>query len=163
MDADNALTPRFLADLAAALEADPGLGFAYSDRYWAGEATSAEWRDVGALPGKVYASFPPDLAMLVHQNFIDTMSMVRRTAVAQVGGFRELPILWDYQLWLAILEQGWRPCYLPLPLYHYRVHSSNMIIATRPHHRTHHFSYQTAMSLASISAPRAPHQLPPST
>lgn len=135
VDADNALTPRFLDTLAGALEVDAGLGFAYSDRYWTGEATIAAWQDVGAMPGAVFPSFPPDLAMLVHQNFIDTMSLVRRAAVAQVGGFREMPILWDYQLWLAILECGWRPCYVPVPLYHYRVHTGNMIVATRPQHR----------------------------
>lgn len=134
-DADNALLPRFLGTLAAALEAEPGLGFAYADRYWAGEATATAWADLGVVPGTVFRSFPPDPAMLVHQNFIDTMSMVRRTAVEAVGGFRDIPILWDYQLWLAILESGWEARYVPEPLYHYRVHGNNMIVATRPQHR----------------------------
>ncbi len=135
VDADNALKPRFLSALAAVLEADPALGFAYSDRYWAGEVSAAAWADLGVVPGTIFRSFPPDPAMLVHANFIDTMSMVRRSAVEAVGGFRDMPILWDYQLWLAILEAGWRAHYLAEPLYDYRVHGSNMIVATRPQQR----------------------------
>ncbi|HEY8598018.1 MAG TPA: glycosyltransferase family 2 protein [Thermomicrobiales bacterium] len=135
VDADNALKPRFLGALAATLEADPALGFAYSDRYWAGEVSATAWADLGVVPGTVFRSFPPEPAMLVHANFIDTMSMVRRSAVEAVGGFKDMPILWDYQLWLAILEAGWGAHYLAEPLYDYRVHGSNMIVATRPQHR----------------------------
>lgn len=131
-DADNAATPRWLAHLAAPLEADPGYGFAYSDRYWAGEGKMDDWAFLGATPGGLFRSQPPDLAMLVHENFIDTMSIVRREAVEAVGGFPQLPILWDYRLWIAILEQGWRACYLTEPLYHYRVHPGNMVLATFP-------------------------------
>lgn len=135
VDADNALKPRFLGALAAVLEADGTLGFAYSDRYWAGEVSATAWADLGVVPGTIFRSFPPDPAMLVHANFIDTMSMVRRSAVEEVGGFKDIPILWDYRLWLAILEAGWAAHYLAEPLYDYRVHDSNMIVATRPQHR----------------------------
>lgn len=135
VDADNALKPRFLSALATVLEADAALGFAYSDRYWAGEVSAAAWADLGVVPGTIFRSFPPDPAMLVHANFIDTMSMVRRSAVEAVGGFKDMPILWDYQLWLAIMEAGWGAHYLAEPLYDYRVHGSNMIVATRPQHR----------------------------
>ena len=135
VDADNALKPRFLSALATVLEADAALGFAYSDRYWAGEVSAAAWADLGVVPGPIFRSFPPEPAMLVHANFIDTMSMVRRSAVEAVGGFKDIPILWDYQLWLAILEAGWGAHYLAEPLYDYRVHGSNMIVATRPQHR----------------------------
>lgn len=135
VDADNVLLPHFIGTLAAALEADQQIGFAYSDRYWAGEADAGVWADLGVVPGTVYRSFPPDPAMLVHENFIDTMSMVRRMAVEAVGGYKDIPILWDYQLWIAIIESGWGASYLPEPLYRYRVHGSNMIVATRPQHR----------------------------
>jgi GT2 family glycosyltransferase len=131
-DADNAATPRWLARLAAPLEAEPGFGFAYSDRYWAGEGKMDDWAFLGATPGGLFRSQPPDLAMLVHENFIDTMSMVRREAVEAVGWFPQLPILWDYRLWIKILEQGWRACYVPEALYHYRVHPGNMVLATFP-------------------------------
>lgn len=131
-DADNAAMPRWLARLAAPLEADPGYGFAYSDRYWAGEGKMDDWAFLGATPGGLFRSQPPDLAMLAHENFIDTMSMVRREAVEAVGGFPQLPILWDYRLWIAILERGWRACYVPEALYHYRIHPGNMVLATMP-------------------------------
>jgi hypothetical protein len=135
VDADNVLLPQFIGALAAALEGDARLGFAYSDRYWTGEAGAAVWNELGVVPGTVYRSYPPDPAMLVHANFIDTMSMVRRAAVEAVGGYKDIPILWDYQLWIAILEAGWGAHYLPEPLYRYRVHGENMIVATRPQHR----------------------------
>lgn len=131
-DADNAATPRFLGHLAAPLEADPGVAFAYSDRYWAGEGKMEEWAFLGATPGGLFRSHPLDLAMLVHENFIDTMSMVRRAAIEAAGGFPPLPILWDYRLWIAILELGWRGRYVPEPLYHYRIHPNNMVLATFP-------------------------------
>ena len=131
-DADNAATPRYLGRLAAALEGDAGYGFAYSDRYWTGEGKMDDWAFLGAVKGGLFRSQPLDLAMLVHENFIDTMSMVRREAIEAVGGFPHLPILWDYRLWIAILERGWRGCYVPEPLYHYRVHPNNMVLSTFP-------------------------------
>ncbi len=131
-DADNAATPRYLGRLAAELEADPGCGFAYSDRYWTGEGKMDDWAFLGAVKGGLFRSQPLDLAMFVHENFIDTMSMVRRAAVEAAGGFPQMPILWDYRMWIAILERGWRGCYVPEPLYHYRVHPNNMVLATFP-------------------------------
>ncbi len=135
VDADNALLPRFLGALGALMEADSSLGIAYSDRIWAGEPYNTGWAGLGITPGTVFRSYPPDLAMLVHFNFIDTMSIVRRAAVEAVGGFPDLPIFWDYKLWLAIIEASWQAKYLPEPLYYYRVHDSNMIVETRPQFR----------------------------
>jgi hypothetical protein len=135
VDADNSLTPRFIGTLAARLEADPAIAFAYSDRYWSGEATVAAWQEIGAIPGKVARSYPPDPAMLAHQNFIDTMAIVRRAVAVAVGGFRTLPALWDYRFWMTVLESGHSGCYVPEPLYYYRLHSSNMILTARPQHR----------------------------
>lgn len=135
VDADNALTPRFIATLAARLENAPDLAFAYSDRYLMGEATVAAWVEIGVHPGDIGRSYPPDPAMLVHRNFIDTMALVRREVAAEVGGFRTLPILWDYHFWIKILEAGYGGGYVAEPLYHYRLHASNMILATRPQQR----------------------------
>jgi glycosyltransferase involved in cell wall biosynthesis len=59
VDADNSLTPRFISTLAARLEADPDLAFAYSDRYWSGEGDVAAWQVVGAVPGRVGAGVHP--------------------------------------------------------------------------------------------------------
>lgn len=135
VDADNALTPRFIATLAARLDEEPGLAFAYSDRFLSGEASVAAWDEIGAQPGQIMRSFPPDPAMLVHRNFIDTTAIVRRTVVDALGGFRTLPALWDYRFWLTVLESGYRGAYIPEPLYLYRLHASNMILSTRPQHR----------------------------
>ncbi len=135
VDADNALTPRFIGTLAARLEAEPTLAFAYSDRYWSGEASVAAWAEISATPGRIARSYPPDPAMLVHQNFIDTTAMVRREIAVAVGGFRTLPALWDYRFWLTLLESGYSGGHIPEPLYYYRLHASNMILSTRPQHR----------------------------
>jgi hypothetical protein len=135
VDADNSLTPRFIGTLAARLEADPALAFAYSDRYWSGEATVAAWQEIGAAPGRVERSYPPDPAMLAHRNFIDTMAIVRRAVAIAVGGFRTLPALWDYRFWITVLEAGHTGCYVPEPLYYYRLHASNMVLTTRSQHR----------------------------
>lgn len=135
VDADNALTPRFIATLAARLEDAPDLAFAYSDRYWIGEATVAAWEEIGVRPGGIGRSYPPDPAMLVHHNFIDTTAMVRRAIAVELGGFRTLPALWDYRFWLTVLEAGYGGGYVAEPLYHYRVHASNMILTSRPQQR----------------------------
>ena len=135
VDADNALTPRFIAVLAARLDADPHLAFAYSDRRWMSEAPVAIWEEIGVRPGEIGRSYPPDPAMLVHHNFIDTMAIVRRSVALELGGFRTLPILWDYLFWIMVLEAGYNGSYVAEPLYHYRLHASNMILTTRPQQR----------------------------
>jgi len=135
VDADNALTPRFIATLAARLDADPHLAFAYSDRRWMGEAPVAAWEEIGVRPGEVGRSYPPDPAMLVHRNFIDTMAIVRRSVAIEIGGFRALPALWDYRFWLTVLEAGYGGGYVAEPLYYYRLHASNMILTSRPRQR----------------------------
>lgn len=135
VDADNALRPEFLQRLVPLLEADPAVGFAYSDRTWLLEGDLKEWEHLGVYPGGTFRSYPPEPAMLVHTNFIDTMAVVRRVAVEQVGGFQDIPTIWDYQLWVAILEAGWQARYCPESLYYYRAHGSNMIIETRPQQR----------------------------
>jgi glycosyltransferase involved in cell wall biosynthesis len=135
VDADNALTPRFIATLAARLDADPHLAFAYSDRRWLGEAPVAAWEEIGARPGDIGRSYPPDPAMLVHRNFIDTMAIVRRSVAIELGGFRTLPALWDYRFWVTVLEAGYGGGYVAEPLYYYRLHASNMILTSRPQQR----------------------------
>lgn len=135
VDADNALTPRFIASLAARLDADPHLAFAYSDRRWLGEAPVADWEEIGVRPGEIGRSYPPDPAMLVHRNFIDTMAIVRRSVAIELGGFRTLPALWDYRFWITVLEAGYGGGYVAEPLYYYRLHASNMILTSRPQQR----------------------------
>lgn len=135
VDADNALMPRFIEALAARLDADPHLAFAYSDRRWMGEAPVAAWEEIGVRPGDIGRSYPPDPAMLVHRNFIDTMAIVRRSVAIELGGFRTLPALWDYRFWITVLEAGYGGGYVAEPLYYYRLHASNMILTSRPQQR----------------------------
>jgi hypothetical protein len=95
----------------------------------------AAWEEIGVRPGDIGRSYPPDPAMLVHRNFIDTMAIVRRSVAIEIGGFRTLPALWDYRFWITVLEAGYGGGYVAEPLYYYRLHASNMILTSRPRQR----------------------------
>lgn len=99
-DADLLLYPELLARLAAALEVDPGAAFAYSSFVW---------------HGKTFAARPFDAEELRRNNFISTMSLLRREAFP---GFDEsLPRFQDWDLWLTVVENGGRGVAMPEVLF----------------------------------------------
>lgn len=99
-DADLLLYPDLLAKLARALENDPGAVFAYSSFIW---------------QGKTFVARPFDAEGLKRNNYISTMSLLRREAFP---GFDEsLPRFQDWDLWLTVAERGGRGVAVPETLF----------------------------------------------
>lgn len=113
LDADNEIYPPALTRLVSALERDPQAAFAYS---------MLEERREGA-PGGLRSALPWEPDRLRRDNYIDTMALLRRRELVELGGYEEDLRLqgWeDYDLWCRYAEQGLRGAFVPqiLGCYH---------------------------------------------
>jgi glycosyltransferase involved in cell wall biosynthesis len=120
-DADNMMMPTFLAQLHEALQQDDSAAFAYCDRINFGTDDVAWYpHPMGHM---VVGAFDRD--RLLASNYIDLASLIRRD---RFPGFDEnLRRYQDWDMWLNIvLKQGGHGCYVPEPLFRYRVHGNNV-------------------------------------
>src|SRR5262249_3186102 len=110
LDADDWLEPAFLAKTVPLLDADPGLGLAYT---WVGLAGAHHgvWRTGGF-------TVPAPLARCT----IHVASLFRRELWADVGGYDPAFVesSEDWDLWLGAAARGWRGRCVPEVLVHYR-------------------------------------------
>jgi glycosyltransferase involved in cell wall biosynthesis len=113
LDNDDLWMPTYLEMMGAALEADAGAGFAYTDG-WSFDDRSRRIMRRSAMSGSDPPVPPPSdreefLAELMRRNFILSSATVRRSALEEVGGFRDnLGGCDDYDLWVRILLAGHR-------------------------------------------------------
>jgi glycosyltransferase involved in cell wall biosynthesis len=65
---------------------------------------------------------------LAHGNYIDALSLVRKSAWQAVGGFARLfnPGHEDYDLWCKFVEHGFTGAFIPEVLCRYRIHGDSM-------------------------------------
>lgn len=75
------------------------------------------WQLSGAGEPMPFPRFDPDV--LRRQNFIPVTACVRTDAVRAVGGFGSGD-LEDHELWLSLLDAGYRFRYTPVIAWHYR-------------------------------------------
>lgn len=129
LDADNLVLPQGLTKLTAALEEDPEAAFAYG---------IIEKFDASGPLGLVsWLDWDPE--RLRHGNYVDAMALIRREALAEVGGYPEQRTLagWeDFALWLAMAEAGMRGIRLPDFIGRYRVSQHSMLSITGIDHST---------------------------
>jgi hypothetical protein len=120
LDADNALYPRGLERLVAALDADPGAAFAYG--------LLERFSDEGPLGlGNVG---PWDPAYLRTINYVDALALIRVEALRELEGYTDDLRLhgWeDYDLWCAMAERGARGAWVPEVVARYRVSPKSML------------------------------------
>lgn len=90
-DADLVLDVKLIATLEATLAAHPEASFAYCGFRWG---------------GKIFARRPFDAAAVRRNNYISTMSLIRR--VDFPGFDPTLERFQDWDLWLTLIEQGKR-------------------------------------------------------
>lgn len=122
LDADDRLTPTALGSLAAALDASPEAGVAYTGV----QCIDAAGR---ALPQRGWPRAEGDvLAALVLGNLAPPHAMlVRRAVLERVGGFDEaLGPAADWDLWLRVARAGVRWVHVARPLVEYRVRPGGM-------------------------------------
>jgi hypothetical protein len=123
LDADNLVYPHALGRLAECLDEDRGASFAYG---------ILEKFDADG-PYDLVSWLPWNPKRLRYGNFVDAMSLVRRSAFADVGGYTTDPRLGgleDLALWCAFAEAGMRGTLVPEILARYRAGRHSMISLT---------------------------------
>jgi hypothetical protein len=124
LDADNSVTPRGLQILADALDQNPDAAFAYGLI----EAFSLNG------PAGVISWLDWDPGRLRYGNYIDAMAMIRRSALAEVGGYSTegaFSMGWeDFALWVAFAHHGRRAVWVPEFVGRYRVNPHSMLSLT---------------------------------
>lgn len=118
LDGDDRYRPDYLATMTAALADDPALGFVTCDAVYFG----ATRRD-----GRLFSEFSPQsgqptLDDVLRRRFnIFIGCTIRREAIEDVGGFdASLRAAEDLDLWIRLIERGWRCGYVAQPLADYR-------------------------------------------
>jgi cellulose synthase/poly-beta-1,6-N-acetylglucosamine synthase-like glycosyltransferase len=117
LDADDRLRPDFFAKACAILERDPGVGFVtgYFEMF-------GDRKGVFRVPS---CAFPE---MLAHNQAI-AASVFRRDAWEKAGGYCETfsaSGVEDWDLWITMLELGYRAEVIPEVMCDYRIHPAQM-------------------------------------
>ena len=114
LDADDVLLPTFLERTVAALDHAPDAAIAATHVEFVGDSQGI-WE-------------PPDFdpALLLWENCVGSASLFRRAAWRESGGYADLAACQDWDLWISIVERGWRWVVVPDVLYRYRVRSGSI-------------------------------------
>jgi len=116
LDADDRLAPTWLEKAVAFLDANPHITFVSHWLRTFGDE-SADW-----TPDRC------DLETLLTVNTINGAALVRREAMAQVGGYDETMVhgCEDWDFWLSLLERGFAGAIIPEVLFFYRRRHDSM-------------------------------------
>jgi glycosyltransferase involved in cell wall biosynthesis len=120
LDADNAIYPRCLDRLSAALAAARPSAFAYPVIEMFGD-------DQGLMGTPLWSR-----CRLSAGNYIDAMALIRTARLRAVGGYARMTVTgWDdYDLWCRFAERGWSGVRVAEILARYRTHASSMLNTT---------------------------------
>lgn len=119
IDHDDLLAPHALALVALAIGTDRNIGLCYSDE------DHIDGENRRSTP---YMKSEFDPLLLLGQNFVSHLSVIRRDLVERVGRFREGfegSQDWDLVLRVSELLAPEQIVHLPFVLYHWRVHESS--------------------------------------
>ncbi len=116
LDADDRLAPTWFEKALEVLEAEPGVSFV---SHWLRTFGDEEWE---------WTPERCDLAALLDMNTVNGAAVVRRADLEAVGLYDET---WrdgceDWDLWLTMVERGYRGVILPEVLFHYRRRAGSM-------------------------------------
>jgi glycosyltransferase involved in cell wall biosynthesis len=143
LDSDDAWHPDYLERQVALYDAEPGAGIVCCDADLVGPD--------GPL-GITYAQRfgapqqPVDAATLLRGNPIFVSALVPRAVLDEVGGFDErLRAVEDLDLWLRIVERGYRVAYQPLALADYTVAAGTLSGDTLRMTRSRQAVYRAAL------------------
>ncbi|HEY2536030.1 MAG TPA: glycosyltransferase family A protein [Solirubrobacteraceae bacterium] len=123
LDADDCLQAGALQALLDALERAPRAAFAYGD-----------YEVFGEYRGRWHSPERFDPWAMTYANFIPVSSLIRRSALEQVGGWELHNAVEDWDLWLKMVERGWDGVRVPRVVYRRRVHGESLISDTRRRH-----------------------------
>lgn len=118
LDADDRLSPNFLAEAKKFLDNDPGLGIAYP-----GMTVFSDGKQTVDFEGDHF-----NFDQLTKGNFIPCANLFRKTAWQRAGKYKNINPSWeDYDLWLSITELGYNAQLVP---------GERLLYATHPNGRT---------------------------
>jgi glycosyltransferase involved in cell wall biosynthesis len=123
LDADDGVAPGALARLADALDADPAAALAWGDQQLFGDFSLLSPRADSLDPWAI-----------THINGLPVSTMVRRSALAETGGWQLRGGYEDWDLWMALAERGHRGVHVGGPTQLYRIHGQRMLAETRSRH-----------------------------
>lgn len=86
-------------------------------------------------------------------NFMVIGTMVMRDQFLALGGFRELPVLEDWDLWIRFAQQGSEVMDVPNAIYRVTVHTDSRNQNTEVHHRTYNEIRRTYASFGQHGNP----------
>jgi glycosyltransferase involved in cell wall biosynthesis len=151
LDSDDLWNPEKLARQLPVLEADPALGWvsAYADVVDAGGR-----RLLGRKPAQPPGSTLEEL--VVRGTAPPSTFLVRREALAQVGGFDPRAAGMDeLDLCLRMAQRGWRTVCLEEPLIRYRRHGGGLSANPMTIHRAYVQIYERLLRAPRNGVPRA--------
>src|SRR5579864_4168573 len=123
LDADDAIAPGTLTALADALDTAPEAALAWGDiEVW------------GELDADLAVARSLDPWLLTYLNDVPVASLLRRTALVDVGGWSMGSGYEDWDLWLALAERGYSGVYVPQPTLRYRRRGGRMLDDCTPEH-----------------------------
>jgi glycosyltransferase involved in cell wall biosynthesis len=117
LDGDDTYMPQYVERMVAALEGAPDIGFACCDATYFGHDRMGE-----RFSTYVPQHLPATLSRVIRREFnVFIGATIRREAIDAVGGFdASLRSAEDLDLWLRLLEAGWKLAYVPDALARYR-------------------------------------------
>jgi len=116
LDADDEVVPGALAALADALDAAPEAALAWGEiEVW------------GELQADLAVARALDPWLLTYLNDVPVASLLRRSALDQVGGWSMGSGYEDWDLWLALAEHGFSGVHVARPTLRYRRRSGRML------------------------------------
>lgn len=128
LDGDDRYRPNYLATMSALLDADDRIGFVTCD---------ARLFGTPAFEGKLFSQLEPQagaitLERVMRREFkVFGAATVRRGALDAVGGYdATLRSAEDLDLWIRLLEAGWRGVSAGEPLYEYRRRAASLSAAS---------------------------------
>jgi len=123
LDADDAVVPGALAALADALDDAADAALAWGDvEVW------------GELEAHLSVARSLDPWLLTYLNDVPVTSLVRRSALQEVGGWSMGSGYEDWDLWLALAERGYTGVHVPRPTLRYRRRPGRMLEDVTPQH-----------------------------
>jgi glycosyltransferase involved in cell wall biosynthesis len=123
LDADDAVVPGALAALADALDVSADAALAWGEvEVW------------GELEAELAVARSLDPWLLTYLNDVPVASLLRRSALEDVGGWSMGSGYEDWDLWLALAERGYSGVHVPRPTLRYRRRSGRMLEDCTPHH-----------------------------
>jgi glycosyltransferase involved in cell wall biosynthesis len=117
LDADDKLHPSFLEKTIGVLERDPSVAFV------------STWLECFGTESWVWRQERCDFPKLLAECVVLTASPVRRDAVDAVGGYDCEHYLYgseDWDLWISLVEKGFRGVVVPEVLFYYRQREGSM-------------------------------------